>query len=121
MAEPLIKAPVPVTLPPPPPADFMTADQWDTLWAVLDGILPSYAPASAVTDKNKQIAIPDDEFNDLIDKVRSSLDGAPSREEITEFLAFRPSEHPPFREDCIRNLGISPARAKLAGVLGTLG
>ncbi|KAM0465238.1 hypothetical protein ACHAPV_002236 [Trichoderma viride] len=121
MAEPLIKAPVPVTLPPPPPTDFMAADQWETLWAILDGVLPSYAPASAITDKHSQIAIPDDEFNGLVDKVRSSLDGAPSREEIAEFLAFRPSEHPAFRQDCIRGLGISPARAKLAGVLGTLG
>ncbi|PNP47682.1 hypothetical protein TGAMA5MH_01505 [Trichoderma gamsii] len=121
MAEPLIKAPVPVTLPPPPPTDFMTADQWETLWAILDGVLPSIAPASAITDKDTQIAIPDDEFNSLIDKVRSSLDGAPSREEIAEFLAFRPSAHPEFREDCIRGLGVSPARAKLAGVLGTLG
>lgn len=121
MAEPLITEPVPVTLPPPPSTGFMTADQWDTLWAILDGVLPSYVPASAVTDKDKQIAIPDDEFNGLIDKVRSSLDNAPSREEITEFLAFRPSEHAPFREDCIRGLGVSPAKAKLAGVLGTLG
>lgn len=121
MAEPLLKAPVPVTLPPPPPTDFMTADQWDTLWAILDGVLPSYAPASAITDKDNQVAIPDDEFNALIDKVRGSLDNAPSREEITEFLAFRPSEHPPFRQDCIRNLGISPARLTLAGVLEKLG
>jgi hypothetical protein len=121
MAEPLMKAPVPVTLPPAPSTDFMNADQWETLWAILDGVLPSYVPASAVTDKDTQIAIPDDEFNGLIDKVRSSLDGAPSREEITEFLAYRPSEQPAFREDCIRGLGVSPARAKLAGVLGTLG
>lgn len=121
MAEPLIKAPMPLTLPPPPPTDFMTADQWETLWAILDGIMPSYAPASAITDKDTQIAVPDDEFNGLIDKVRSSLDGAPSREDIAEFLAFRPSAHPAFREDCIRALGVSPARAKLAGVLGTMG
>jgi hypothetical protein len=99
----------------------MTTDQWEILWALLDGVLPSYAPASAVTDKHKQIAIPDDEFGRLIDQIRGSLDNAPSGEEIVEFLAFRPSEYLPFREDAIRNLAVSPARAKLAGVLGTLG
>ncbi|KAM0252525.1 hypothetical protein ACHAQJ_007700 [Trichoderma viride] len=123
MATSLLQAPVAVTLPPPPPSDFMTADQWEVLWALLDGVLPSYAPASAITDKDKQIAIPDDEFGRLVDQVRSSLDGAPSSDEIKEFLAYRPSEHLSFREDAIRNLAASPspAKAKLAGVLGTLG
>ncbi|KAL7798357.1 hypothetical protein V8C37DRAFT_199510 [Trichoderma ceciliae] len=116
-----LQAPVAVQLPPPPPSDFMTEDQWEILWALLDGVLPSYVPASAVTDKDRQIAIPDDEFDRLVDQISTSLDGAPGREEIAEFLAFRPSDHLPFREDCLRSLAASPGKAKLAGVLGTLG
>ncbi|RFU72516.1 long chain fatty alcohol oxidase [Trichoderma arundinaceum] len=120
MAASVLTAPVAVTLPPPPPRDFMTEDQWEMLWALLDGVLPSYVPASALTDKDTQIAIPDVEFDRLVDQITSSLDGAPSRDEIAEFLAFRPSTHPPFRDDCVRSLAASPARAKLAGVLGSL-
>ncbi|KAH6610304.1 long chain fatty alcohol oxidase [Trichoderma cornu-damae] len=121
MAVSALRAPVAVPLPPPPSDDFMTRGQWDTLWALLDGVLPSYAPASAVTDRGAQIAIPDDEFHRLVDRIAGSLDNAPSREDMVEFLAFRPSAYPPFRDDCVRNLALSPAKAKLAGVLGTLG
>ncbi|UKZ54968.1 hypothetical protein TrVGV298_008783 [Trichoderma virens] len=121
MATPALQAPVAVPLPPTPSTDFMTEDQWDVLWALLDGAMPSYVPASAVTDKERQVAIPDAEFDRLVEDITSSLDGAPSREEITEFLAFRLVDHPPFRDDCIRNLAASPAIAKLAKALGSLG
>ncbi|UKZ80749.1 hypothetical protein TrVFT333_008513 [Trichoderma virens FT-333] len=121
MATPALQAPVAVPLPPTPSTDFMTEDQWDVLWALLDGAMPSYVPASAVTDKERQVAIPDAEFDRLVQDITSSLDGAPSREEITEFLAFRLVDHPPFRDDCIRNLAASPAIAKLAKALGSLG
>lgn len=121
MATPAPQAPVAVPLPPTPSSDFMTEAQWDILWALLDGALPSYVPASAVTDKETQVAIPDAEFDSIVDGITSSLDGAPSREEIAEFLAFRPVDHAPFRDDCIRNLAASPAKDKLAKALGSLG
>lgn len=121
MATSALQAPVEVSLSPPPPSNFMTEDQWNMLWALLDGVMPSYAPASAVTDQERQVAIPDAEFDRLVDGITSSLDGAPSREEIAEFLAFRPADYAPFRDDCVRNLSVSPAKAKLAKVLGTLG
>ncbi|KAL7937714.1 hypothetical protein V8C35DRAFT_186952 [Trichoderma chlorosporum] len=113
-------APQAVALPPLPSLDFFTVGQWDVLWALLDGALPSYVPESAVTDSERQVAIPDAEFDRLVETITSSLDGAPSREEIAEFLAFRPVDNPLFREDCIRNLAASPARAKLAKALGSL-
>ncbi|KAK4074791.1 CAZyme family AA3 [Trichoderma aggressivum f. europaeum] len=121
MATPVPQAPVAVPLPPTPSSDFMTEAQWDILWALLDGAMPSYVPASAVTDKETQVAIPDAEFDGIVDGITNSLDGAPGKEEIAEFLAFRPVDHPPFRDDCIRNLAASPAKEKLAKAIGLLG
>ncbi|KAL7822382.1 GMC oxidoreductase [Trichoderma gracile] len=116
-----MEAPTAVPLPPPPPSDFMSQDQWDILWALLDGILPSYVRASAVTDKETQIAIPDAEFDRLVDNITNSFENPPSKELIAEYLAYRPAEQASFRVDCLRSLAASPAKAKLAKVLGSLG
>ncbi|KAL6868005.1 GMC oxidoreductase [Trichoderma novae-zelandiae] len=120
MATPL-QAPAAVPLPPPPSGDFMSQDQWDMLWALLDGIMPSYVRASAVTDKETQIAIPDAEFDRLVDDITDSFEDAPSKELIAEYLAYRPADQAPFRVECVRSLAGSQAKAKLAKVLGSLG
>lgn len=99
----------------------MSQEQWDMLWALLDGILPSYVTASAVTDKETQIAIPDAEFDRLVDNITDSFDNPPSKELIAEYLAYRPAEQASFRVDCLRSLAASPAKTKLAKVLGSLG
>ncbi|KAG6004888.1 hypothetical protein E4U21_000664 [Claviceps maximensis] len=114
--------PKPSPIPDPPPRDFMNEAQWETLYALLDGFLPSITStsSSSVQDKNGSITLSDSEFETLIDECASALSNPPSRERIKEYLEFRPSQDAKFREDCLRSLTFVPQRGQLAKVLKLL-
>lgn len=118
-----IGAPTPTPLPDAPAKDFMTDAQWETLYALLDGVLPSITSttSSVVTDKNTSILLSDTEFESLIDDSVAALPNGPARSKVKEYLEFRPSQDEKFREDCLRSLAIVPQRGQLIKVLNLLG
>ncbi|QPH02034.1 hypothetical protein C2857_006239 [Epichloe festucae Fl1] len=115
--------PKPIPLPEVPAGDFMTEAEWDTLFSLTDGVLPSITSttSSSVKDKNGSIVLSDTQFEKLVDDCVSALSNPPSREKIKEYLEFRPSEDAKFREDCLRSLAIVPQRGQLARVMNLLG
>ncbi|KAG5930397.1 hypothetical protein E4U42_001643 [Claviceps africana] len=114
--------PKPSPVPDPPAEDFMSDAQWETLWALLDGFLPSVTStsSSSVRDWNGSITLSDSEFEELVDECASALSHPPSRERIRDYLESRPSLDAKFREDCLRSLALVPQRGKLAKVLNLL-
>lgn len=118
-----IGAPTPTPLPDPPVKDFMTDAQWETLYALLDGVLPciTSTTSSDVKDKNSGILLSDTEFEALIDDCTAALSNPPSRHKIKEYLEFRPSQDENFRDDCLRSLAIVPQRNQLIKILNLLG
>ncbi|KAG5982626.1 hypothetical protein E4U55_001639 [Claviceps digitariae] len=115
--------PKPSPIPDPPARHFMSEAQWETLYALLDGFLPSITSttSSSVRDKKGSITLSDSEFENLVDECASALSNPPSRERIREYLEYRPSLDAKFREDCLRSLAIVPQRGQLAKVLNLLG
>ncbi|KAG5985214.1 hypothetical protein E4U43_006098, partial [Claviceps pusilla] len=117
--------PKPSPIPDPPAKTFMTEAQWETLYALLDGFLPSITSASSasasVGDKNGSIVLSDAEFEKLVDECAGALSNPPSRDRIKEYLEFRPSQDAKFRDDYLRSLALVPQRGQLARVLNLLG
>lgn len=115
-------APVPTPLPAAPSPDFMSQDQWDILYALLDGILPAATAASdpASGDGTTSIVVPDDEFEKILDGINKTLLDPPPREKLKEFLGMRVIDDPKFRDDCLRSLYIVPQRGQLASIMSIL-
>jgi hypothetical protein len=118
-----VGAPTPTPLPDAPAKDFMTDAQWETLYALLDGVLPSVTSttSSAVSDKKTSLLLSDSEFEALIDSSLAALSNPPARSKLKEYLEFRPSQDEKFRDDCLRSLSIVPQKAELVKVLNLLG
>ncbi|ODA82844.1 hypothetical protein RJ55_01353 [Drechmeria coniospora] len=108
-------------LPDPPSDDFMSAEQWETFFALLDGILPSISDTAATTKEKTRLVLAKDEFEGLLDRMTSSLPGSVGRDDVRDHLQYRPVDDEEFRLDCLRSLAIAPQRAQLAHILHLLG
>ena len=110
-------APTPTRMPAAPSNDFMTQPQWDTLYALLDGVLPAIKAKSACPSGSDRdsLVVSDEEYKKVVDEAirtaKSVPDGA-SPEKISEFMAYRAIEYPAFREDCLRALYNVPPSAR---------
>jgi hypothetical protein len=120
MALPDDHVPVVTPLPEPPSSDFLTETQWEVLYAILDGALPSIVAESSIADDATQVALPDADFEEVLALAARPEVDAPTPEVLAAYLADRPSLGPAFREDVLTTLATSPQRQKLAGLLGFL-
>lgn len=113
-------APIETRLPQSPSGDFMTPDQWEVFYALVDGALPAITSKSKAADDGFQIALPDDEFDELLKQAAKGLPDGQVTDDLVDFFASRLSTDPGIRDDCLRMLSRSPAKAKLAGVMGMM-
>ncbi|GAO13890.1 hypothetical protein UVI_02003940 [Ustilaginoidea virens] len=123
MANSNAEGPQPTLLPDAPSRDFMTEAQWETLFALVDGILPSItsATSSAVTDKRGSIVLSDRDFEKLVDDCVSALSKPPPRNKVKDYLEYRPSQDANVRDSCLRSIADNPQRGQLSTVLNLLG
>lgn len=117
--EPVL-APVATPLPPAPPLSILTKTQWAVLYALLDGAVPSVAAKSAIKDPHTQVAVPDDEFQRILENASGTMIKQPSPEALAAFLAFRPVDDAKFQDDVLRTVGVTPALPQLIGLLDFL-
>ena len=109
--------PIAHPLPPVPPSDFFSPLAWETLWALLDGILPSI---SARPSPNA-VVLKESEFDALLDRAGGSRTSpASSKDELRGYFEGRWTDELAFREDVVRMLALSPAKGKLADLLEKL-
>lgn len=124
MISPQSTSPIPTALPKLPPRDFFTDAQWDILFALVDGVLPSITPQSAASksDATTQIQLPDKEYQDVIDKALGSLAPPASSDNIRALLEHRPARDESFRQNLIRTVAFSPPsqQRRLGGVLSLI-
>lgn len=122
MAHQSLSNPIPTPLPVLPIHDFFTAAQWDILYALVDGVLPSITSQSATTDDAGQIQLPDKEYEQVIDNALKSLAGPASRDNLRALLETRPSHDLAFKENLIRTLTFSPPsqQRRLGGLLSLI-
>lgn len=82
-----------------PSLDFMTATEWDTMFAIADALIPAVVPASKVFDEMRQLGIPDKEYYAAVDNTLASLHKPPPQQKLMEWLAFRAVEEDAFRRE----------------------
>jgi hypothetical protein len=114
--------PVPTTLPAPPPDDFLNPSQWDILYALLDGALPSITSTSALKDKDTQISLPDEELHRVVEESLASLTGPATKQNLLQLIQARPINDTRFRDNVLRKLSRSPPehQRRLAGFLSLM-
>ena len=120
--QPPPQRPVATALPDAPPFDFFTPTQWDVLFALVDGVLPSITSESTVTDDQGQIQLPDHEIDNVLDSSTKSLAAPATRDNIRAFLQERPAYDARFRDNLMRTLALSPPaqQKRLAGLLSIM-
>jgi hypothetical protein len=118
-----ILAPLAVALPDPPNEQFFTDEQWRTLMAIMDTVIPSIRRESMSGHEVDKLTVRDVEFTAAMDHLKKNVVDAPDSEALQEYLAERPSDNAAFQDMLRRSLvQYSPedARKGLAFVLSTL-
>lgn len=114
--------PLAVRLPALPSGDWMAKDQWDTLYALMDGALPGYTSKSKAAQllKSEHVTVPDDEFEVLVEKAAEMLPKGQTREDLERWLADNPMKRDEVKEDALRTLSHSPGKEKLGPAMSML-
>lgn len=97
-----IIAPESPALPALPPDDFWSETEWAVFNALLNAIIPSVVPRSALTDKEGQLAIPDGEYSAVMARARATTLESQDALSLKAFMEDKASTHPAVREVSLR-------------------
>ena len=114
-------APLAAPLPPPPEGDILTADQWTTLLAIGDAVIPAIASSSS--QSHNTLGISPAEYTSAVDVLKSSSTAATNPELAHTYLSERASDIPALKEQLFRQLNqFTPPDSvqSIAVVLSTL-
>jgi len=92
-------------LPPLPTQDPLTPEQWQTLLAITDTVIPAVQSAAGVRSKGV-LSVAEKEYTTAVAKLRAL---APSNEDegvVDAYLKDVPSQNPVFRDTLYRLFGI---------------
>jgi FAD binding domain len=92
-------------LPPRPTTDPLTPDQWKTLLAIADTVIPTIVPQS-VAKPATELSVDDNSYSTILSKLQDTClaSGSVEPELAKQFLAERGSENPAFKEALYRYL-----------------
>lgn len=90
-------APLAAALPDPPAEGPYTEDNWRTLLAIMDTVIPSIRRETIATDRSTQLTISDVEYNQTVNYLKNNAN-EPSSESLDEYFDERPSQNPKFQE-----------------------
>ena len=118
-----ILAPLATPLPEAPGDQFFTDDQWTTLMAIMDTVIPSIRRETAAKREFSQLTLSDVEYNAAIDHLKKNVVNAPDGESFDDYLEERPSDNAGFQDLLKRSLihyTRDDARKGLAFILSAL-
>jgi hypothetical protein len=105
-------------LAPLPAEDPLTKDQWKTLLAFADTVVPSIVPASQCSNKKLELAISEGDYAVALNKIESYTKGKDSTL-ARKYILQKASDIPMFRENLYRLLALYvPADLKVQMTLG---
>ena len=116
-------APLSTPLPEPPGDEAFTPEQWTTLLAIMDTVIPSIRRETALDKKNSTLTVSDIQYNKVVDHLKKSMVNAPTSNLLDEYFDERPSESARFQDLLRRTLvhySRDDARKGLAFVLSAL-
>ncbi|OWP02346.1 hypothetical protein B2J93_3134 [Marssonina coronariae] len=99
-------APLEAALPDPPTGNYFTETQWVSLMALMDTVIPSVKRESVGANKQYQDEerIPDTSFNTALHHLQRNVTNAPTKMQLDQYLAEKPSDNPEFHELVKRTL-----------------
>ena len=97
-------SPRPVSLPPAPDVKFWSEQQWTTLFALADAIIPSVRTAATVRSSADKV-ISTGEWDNSISKLSSLIPGPDAATIAKEYLEEDVSSNPIFRATVQRIIG----------------
>ena len=116
-------APLAAPLPDPPVGGAFTSDQWLILISLMDTVIPSIRRESMVNDNQKQLALPDVQYNANIDRLTATMKIVPDSKGLVEYFNEKASDNPEFETLLKRSLvhyAPEDARKGLAFILSAL-
>ena len=109
-------APIPTALSTILPTTYWDESQWAVIFAIMEAVMPAFAPQSTIEDEQNQIRISDAEFEDIFKRLENTVVDPPSKESLREFLAKRCTDDPSYVEDVKRTVGsFKPAQHQQLG------
>ncbi|RDA86747.1 hypothetical protein CP532_4177 [Ophiocordyceps camponoti-leonardi (nom. inval.)] len=108
--------PVAMAMPALPSDGFMSPEQWQVFFAVMDACIPAVASAAATSDPD-MLLVEDSRFQTALERCGSTIPGPTAKRDLEALLAYRPSRDPAFRAGCVRALARSPSRDRLANIM----
>ena len=118
-----ILAPLAAALPEGPDGEAFTAEQWTTLLAIMDTVIPSIRRETASTNPKSHFIVSEQEYDTAAFHLQKTVVDPPDRESLDKYLDERPSDNPRFQDLLKRTLvfyGREDSRKGLALVLSTL-
>jgi hypothetical protein len=118
-----ILTPTETPLPEPPAGEPFSPEQWATLMAIMDTVIPSVKRGATASNKISQYTISEVEYNKTVDHLKKTVVGAPEGQALDEYLDEKPSDYPRFQELLRRSLidfSRDDARKSLAFILWAL-
>lgn len=115
-------APLATTLPNPPDGEVLTPDQWATLLAVAETVVPSVC-ASKATAGTSELALNESDYNALVRNLQDEVANPPDDQAIAEYLQESATGYTLFRQELHRTLAVyvrEDARKRMAFLLNTL-
>ena len=99
-----ILAPLVPPMPDPPAEEAFTPEQWTTLLAIMDTVVPSVTRGAKPGSTTSQQTISDAEYDQLAAHLKETVIQAPEGKALDEYLEERPSDNPRFQALLKRSL-----------------
>jgi hypothetical protein len=93
-----VLAPLAAPLPDGPSDQFFTDEQWTTLMAIFDTVIPSVRRESTTGNKTSQLVVLDVEYNAAVDDLENIVVNAPDSRSLDKYLGEKPSDNPAFQD-----------------------
>lgn len=88
----------------PIPDDPLTKEQWRTLMAVADTVIPTVTEKSVNGASHNEFAVASETYRDAVADVNTHALRSTNKQLTAQYLGERPSELPGFRENMQRHL-----------------
>lgn len=95
-AQPALK-PLVAPLPDPPETEAFTPEQWATLMAIMDTVVPSVQRGTKSGGTATQQTLADAEYNKAAEDLKKAVVGPVDDKAIEDFLGEKPSANPRFQ------------------------
>lgn len=115
-------SPLATFLPEAPGDDVLTAEQWASLLAIAETVIPLISRAGNSTGK-AQLSVSESEYDNLVEDLKQSIENPPADSLIVEYLSEGATTYEAFQRELQRTLSVyvrEDARKGIAFILNSM-